>query len=93
MTSDDDRRLDRYAVRFAGDMSAEAAQALRDRRMGRQRHDTFFPEPLPYSTTVVLVAADEHDAVAQVRRALEGLGDFVGFEARGFARRGDEGED
>ena len=33
--------------------------------MGRQRRDTFFGEPLPYSTTVVLYAESPEDAVAR----------------------------
>jgi hypothetical protein len=52
--------------------------------MGRQRRDTFFDEPVPYSTTVVLQAESTEDAVARVRSALEGLGDFAGFEATTF---------
>ena len=53
--------------------------------MGRQRRDTFFEEPLPYSTTVVLYAESPEDAVARVRSALDGLGDFAGFESASFS--------
>jgi hypothetical protein len=53
--------------------------------MGRQRRDTFFAEPLPYSTTVVLYAEDPDDAAARVRAALDGLGDFTGFESTSFS--------
>ena len=66
-------------------MSKQAAKALRAARMGRQRRDTFFEEPLPYSTTVVLQAEDEADAIARVRAALDGLGDFTGFESTSFS--------
>ena len=71
-------------VRFSGDLSKDAAKALRSARMGRQRRDTFFGEPLPYSTTVVLMAESPEDAVARVRAALDGHGDFAGFEATSF---------
>lgn len=75
-------------VRFSGDLSKDAAKALRVARMGRQRRDTFFDEPLPFSTTVVLMAESADDAVARVRAALDGLGDFVGFEATSFNQPG-----
>ena len=65
-------------------MSKQAAKALRAAHMGRQRRDTFFPEPLPYSTTVVLYAENPADAVARVRSALDGLGSFAGFESTSF---------
>ena len=55
--------------------------------MGRQRRDTFFEEPLPYSTTVVLYAESPEDAVALVRSALDGLGYFTGFESASFSGR------
>jgi hypothetical protein len=66
-------------------MSKQAAKALRAARMGRQRRDTFFEEPLPYSTTVVLYAESAEDAVARVRATLDGLGDFTGFESTSFS--------
>jgi hypothetical protein len=53
--------------------------------MGRQRRDTFFEEPLPYSTTVVLYAESPEDAIALVRATLAGLGDFTGFESTSFS--------
>ncbi len=71
-------------MRFNGDLSKAAAKALRVAHMGRQRRDTFFDEPLPYSTTVVLQAESAQDAVARVRAALDGLGDFAGFESTPF---------
>ena len=71
----------RYAVRFSGEMTKEATAALRAGHMGLQRTDSFFGEPVPYSTTVVLRASDEGDAVARVRDARRGHGDFSGFEA------------
>jgi hypothetical protein len=74
----------RYAVRFSGEMTTEATAALRAGHMGLQRTDSFFGEPVPYSTTVVLRASDEGDAVSRVRGALEGHGDFTGFEAAAF---------
>ena len=81
----------RYAVRFSGELTKEATDALRAGHMGLQRTDSFFGEPVPYSTTVVLRASDESDAVSQVRGALEGHGDFGGFEATAFeAYREDE---
>ena len=84
--------MSRYAVRFSGELTKEATRALRGGRMGLQRRDTFFAEPIPYSTTVVVQADDAADAVAKVRGALEGTGDFAGFEATGFGRyREDEG--
>jgi hypothetical protein len=87
MTTGDRPPRARFAVRFVGDMSAEAAKALRRRHMGPQTSDSFFAEPIPYSTTVVVLAADADDAVTQVRDALEGLGEFSGFEAVAFSRR------
>jgi hypothetical protein len=66
-------------------MSKQAAKALRAARMGRQRRDTFFEEPLPYSTTVVLYAESPEDAVARVQATLDGLGDFTGFESTSFS--------
>ena len=87
-TSDDGGR---YAVRFSGEMTKEAAAALRAGHMGLQHTDSFFGEPVPYSTTVVLRAGDEGEAVSRVRSALEGHGDFAGFEATAFeAYRDDE---
>jgi hypothetical protein len=80
-------------VRFSGDLSKEAAKALRAERMGRQRRDSFFDEPLPYSTTVVVRADGPEDAVARVRQTLEGLGEFVGYEATAFTRRREEQDD
>jgi hypothetical protein len=80
-------------VRFSGDLSKDAARALRSARMGRQRRDTFFAEPVPYSTTVVLQAEDEADAIARVRAALDGLGEFTGFEATRFAARAQDADD
>ena len=61
--------------------------------MGRQRRDTFFAEPLPYSTTVVLQAEDEADAIARVRTALDGHGEFAGFEATTFSAHDDVADD
>lgn len=80
----------RFAVRFVGEMSREAGKALREQRMGMQHRDAFFAAPLPYSTTVVLLAADEGEAIARVRAALEGHGDFSGFEATAFGPRRDD---
>jgi hypothetical protein len=65
-------------------MTKEATAALRAGRMGLQHTDSFFGEPVPYSTTVVLQASDEGEAVSRVRGALEGHGDFSGFEATAF---------
>jgi len=48
---------------------------------------------VPYSTTVVLQAEDEADAIARVRAALDGLGEFTGFEATRFAARAEEADD
>jgi hypothetical protein len=80
----------RYAVRFSGEITKDATRALRAGRMGLQRRDTFFESPLPYSTTVVVRAASEDDAIARVREALRGTGEFAGFEALPFsAPRGD----
>ena len=90
MSHDSDQASGRFAVRFVGDMSVEAAQALRRAHMGRQRKDSFFADPIPYSTTVVLRADDEGDAVARVRAALDGLGEFAGFEARALSTRRDD---
>ena len=75
----------RFVVRFSGDLSKQAAKALRVAHMGRQRRDTFFEEPLPYSTTVVLYAENPEDAIVRVRAALDGLGDFTGFESTSFS--------
>jgi hypothetical protein len=83
MATEDERG--RYAVRFSGEMTKDAGRALREGRMGLQHRDTFFDAPVPYSTTVVLRAASEEDAVDQVRRALDGTGDFSGFEAVAFS--------
>jgi hypothetical protein len=80
----------RFAVRFSGEMTKEAGSALREHRMGLQHSDTFFDEPVPYSTTVVLLAEDEGDAVAQVRGALEGMGEFSGFAATELSPRRDD---
>jgi hypothetical protein len=74
----------RYAVRFSGDMTKDAMAALRSARMGLQRTDSFFADKVPYSTTVVVQADDTADAVARVRAALEGHGDFAGFEGTAF---------
>ena len=74
----------RYAVRFSGEITKEATAALRAGHMGLQRTDSFFGEPVPYSTTVVLRAGDEREAVSRVQSALEGHGDFSGFEATPF---------
>jgi hypothetical protein len=74
----------RYAVRFNGDMTKDATKALRAGHMGLQRRDTFFAEPIPYSTTVVVQAKGTDDAIAKVRGALDGTGDFAGFEATAF---------
>jgi hypothetical protein len=79
MASTDD--AGRYAVRFSGELTNEATAALRAGHMGLQHTDSFFGEPVPYSTTVVLRADDEGDAVSRVRGALEGHGDFSGLEA------------
>jgi hypothetical protein len=83
----------RYAVRFSGEITKEAARTLRSHHMGLQRRDTFFESPVPYSTTVVVLADNETDAVARVREALYGHGEFVGFEAVGLADQPDDGED
>jgi hypothetical protein len=90
MPSSDD--AGRYAVRFSGEMTKEATAALRAGHMGLQRTDSFFGEPLPYSTTVVLRAGDEGDAVSQVRSALSGHGDFSGFEATALAAYREDGD-
>ena len=74
----------RYAVRFSGEMTKEATAALRSARMGLQHTDSFFADQVPYSTTVVVQAGDEAEAVARVRGALEGHGDFSGFAATAF---------
>ena len=83
MSADDDRG--RYAVRFSGEITKDATKALREQRMGLQRRDTFFDAPVPYSTTVVVRATSEADAADRVRQALEGTGDFSGFEAAAFS--------
>ena len=74
----------RYAVRFSGEITQDAMAALREERMGLQRTDSFFEDRVPYSTTVVLQADDEADAVSRVRAALTGHGDFSGFQAAAF---------
>jgi hypothetical protein len=91
MSADDDRG--RYAVRFSGEITKDAARALRVAHMGLQRRDTFFDAPVPYSTTVVLRASGEADAVERVREALEGAGEFSGFEAVAFSRPAADEED
>jgi hypothetical protein len=83
----------RYAVRFSGDMTKDAMAALRAGRMGLQRTDSFFAEKVPYSTTVVVQADDVDDAVARVRAALQGTGDFAGFEGTAFGRPRTDDED
>jgi hypothetical protein len=83
MSADDDRG--RYAVRFSGEISKDATRALREQRMGLQHRDTFFDAPVPYSTTVVVRATSEADATGRVRQALDGTGDFSGFEAVAFS--------
>ncbi|MEA2178128.1 MAG: hypothetical protein QOG77_1425 [Solirubrobacteraceae bacterium] len=88
MSTDDE--LGRYAVRFSGEMTKDAAGALRTQHMGLQRRDTFFDAPVPYSTTVVVRAASEDDAVDRVRRALDGTGEFSGFQAVAFAPQTDD---
>ena len=75
----------RYVVRFSGDLSKQAAKALRTAHWGASAATRFFAEPLPYSTTVVLYAESPEDAVARVRSALDGLGDFAGFESASFS--------
>jgi hypothetical protein len=80
----------RYAVRFSGELTKDATGALRSGRMGLQHTDSFFGEPVPYSTTVVLRAEGEEDAVARVRDALAGHGDFSGFEAVGLSEYRDD---
>jgi hypothetical protein len=90
MASSDD--AGRYAVRFSGELTKEATAALRAGHMGLQHTDSFFGDPVPYSTTVVLRASDEGDALSRVRGALEGNGDFSGFQATPLqAYREDEG--
>lgn len=95
MSTDDERPrgLGRYAVRFSGELSVEAMQALREAHMGLQHRDTFFPSPVPYSTTVVVRAAGDEDAIARVRQALDGVGKFAGFDAVPFADREDDRDD
>ena len=81
----------RYAVRFSGEITQDVMAALREARMGLQRTDSLFEDRVPYSTTVVLQAEDEADAVSRVRSALAGQGDFSGFQAAAFgAYREDE---
>ena len=82
----------RYAVRFSGEITKDAARSLRSHHMGLQRRDTFFASPVPYSTTVVALADDEQDAIARVRQALDGHGEFAGFQAVGLADQPDEDE-
>jgi len=77
----------RFAVRFSGELTKAAMKALRAHHMGLQHNDTFFASPVPYSTTVVVRAEDDADAVEQVRDALAGHGHYVGFQARRFRRR------
>jgi hypothetical protein len=89
--STDDRG--RYAVRFSGEITKAAIRALRAGRMGTQHTDSFFGEPIPYSTTVVLRASSEADAVEQVRTALADAGDYAGFEARALAPVREDPED
>ncbi len=93
MSDEEQRELGRYAVRFSGEMTKDAAKALRSHHMGLQHRDTFFAFLVPYSTTVVVRAASERDAIDRVRRALDGRGDFAGFEAVAFAAQRDDGED
>ena len=93
MSGDEGRPRGRYAVRFSGDITKEAARALRTHHMGLQRRDTFFSSPVPYSTTVVVRARSTADAIARVRHALEHAGTFSGFEAVAFGDRKDDGDD
>jgi hypothetical protein len=58
--------------------------ALEARRIKKQSVSGFFPTRPEPNTTVVVQAAGEDDAIRRVRDALEGHGDFSGFEAEPF---------
>ena len=79
------RGMGRWAVRFSGTVSQEAVTALKERHIEIASLDRFFEERLPGpSTTVVVQAAAEDDAIRRVRDELEGHGEYSGFQATPF---------
>jgi hypothetical protein len=80
---DDARRsLGRWAVRFRGTLTAETAAELEAQDIKKRSLDHLFEPRLPDpSATVQVRTAGEGAAIRRVQKALEGRGDFSGFEA------------
>ena len=77
--------MGRWAVRLSGTVSQEAVAALKERHIQIASLDRFFQVDEPgASTTVVVQAAAEDDAIRRVRDQLEGHGEYSGFQATPF---------